>query len=304
MGKKKVPTLVAPYFNRSERGPLQPLEKVAKGHQDALNFVMLDCTALKTADNVCNKFSKLLKKSRPDMVLCAFDRPLMALSAFVAYHMGYPISQIFAGDYAGGAFDDADRFCISNYANLLFCTDKPQYMRLQRALDWTREKKSVIISGATHFDDMTFQDPGIRDYELVLYNPSLYRGAANLDYELDGLRRMVEKCGREVVWVAPNGDPGSDKVAALARTLEKEMKNFTYMEDMPREKFLGLVKHAFEFIGNSSCMFYEAQYFQTHIIQVGYRNMYREQISQMMCRPGASKVIIENTIKYLREKGD
>ena len=305
MSKKKIPTVVAPYFNRSERGPLQPLADVAAKHyQDALNFVMLDCTALTNADAVCNRFSRLLsmKKTKADMVLCAFDRPLMALAAFVAYHMGYPISQIFAGDYAGGAFDDADRFCISNYSDLLFCADKPQYIRLQRALDWSKERKRIFISGATHFDSMEFQDPGIRDYELVLYNPSMYRGIANLEMELDGLRRMVEKCGREVVWVAPNGDVGSDKVVATAKGLEKSMKNFTYMEDMPREKFLGLVKHAAQFIGNSSCMFYEAQYFQTHIIQVGYRNMYREQISQEMCKPGASKIIIEQTIKYLEER--
>lgn len=298
---KKKPKVVCPYFNRSEYGPLSPLAaEAAKGHSDALEFQLLDCTSLTNEDAVCNRFSKLLKKSAPDLVLCAFDRPLMALAAFVAYHANYPISQIFAGDYAGGAFDDADRFVISNYSSLLFCADKPQYLRLQRALSWSKEKKTVVVSGATHFDNMQFVDPYIRDYVLVLYNPSLYRGMANLEMELDNLTRIVGNCGKEVVWVAANGDPGSDKVEAAARTL----KNATYLEDMPREKFLGLIKYASEFVGNSSCQFYEAQWYGTPTTQIGYRNLNREQISQEMCRPGASKLIIQQMAKYLKERAE
>ena len=292
------PKVAAFYFNRSEKGPLQPLVDVAKKHSDELQFDLLDCTALKSSDAVCAGVTKLLKERKPDMALCAFDRPLMALTAFVAYHLSVPICQIFAGDYAGGAFDDADRFCISNYAELLFAADKPQFLRLKRALDWCegKQRKKMYISGATHFDSMQFQDPGLRDYTLVLYNPSMYRGKANLDMELENLKRML-KDEKEIVWVAPNGDAGSKQVERTA----KSMANVTYLEDMPREKFLGLVKFASKFIGNSSCQFYEAPYFNTRSMQVGYRNMYREPISQAMCRPGASEFIVRTMIRHLEE---
>lgn len=300
MKRKSVPLVIAPYMNRSEYGPLQPLAaEYEKGAYKQFKFKLLDLTRLKTEDAVMKQVMSTLRRENPALVLCAFDRPLMTLTAFAAYHMGIPVCQIFAGDYAGGAFDDADRFCISNYSDLLFCADKPQYLRLQRALEWSRENKTVIVSGATHFDDMKFQDPGIRDYVLVLYNPSLYRGVDNLDGELNELHRLVGTCGKEVVWVAANGDVGSDKVEAAA----KGMKNCTYLPDMPRTKFLGLVKHAEQFIGNSSCQFYEAQYFQTPIVQVGYRNIYREPISQAMCKPGASKLILDGIANHLKEKG-
>jgi UDP-N-acetylglucosamine 2-epimerase len=293
--------VVAPYFNRSEKGPLQPLADVAKGHSNVLQFEMLDCASLKTSDAVCAELTQRFKDAKPDMVLCAFDRPLMAMTAFVAYHMRLPVAQIFAGDYAGGAFDDADRFVISNYSELLFCADKPQYMRLKRALDWCegREKKSIHISGATHFDDMRYQDPGIRNYTLVLYNPSYFRGKSNLDTELEYLKRELSKNEGEIIWVAPNGDAGSSKVEKTA----KSMGNVTYMADMPREKFLGLVKFADSFVGNSSCQFYEAQYLRTKCMLVGYRNMYREPISQVMCKPGASDFIVKTMIKHLKEEG-
>jgi UDP-N-acetylglucosamine 2-epimerase len=296
---KKTPTVIAPFFNRSESGPLQPLCDVAKRHQDELQFDMLDCTSLKTSDVVCAELTKLLKERKPSMVLCAFDRPLMALTAFIAYHMRLPICQIFAGDYAGGSFDDADRFCISNYAELLFCADKPQYMRARRALDWCagKERKEISISGATHFDGMRYIDPGLREYVLVLYNPSLYLGRSNLEKELENIKRILEKNKKEIIWVSPNGDPGSNLVERTARSME----NVTYLEDMPRDRFLGLVRYADEFIGNSSCQFYEAPYFGTRSIQVGYRNMYREPISKEMCKPGASKIIIEKMIKHFKE---
>lgn len=292
------PKVVVPYFNRSEKGPLDPLAEVAKRHSD-IKLELLDCTALKSSDAVLAGMTKKFKESKPDMVICGFDRPHMTLAAFVAYHMKLPVAQIFAGDYAGGSFDDADRFVISNYSELLFCADRPQFLRLKRALDWCegKERKDIYISGATHFDHMTYQDPGVRGYTLVLYNPSMYYGKANLEEELDGLRRMLSKI-EEVIWVAPNGDPGSSMVEKTA----KSMDNVTYLADMPREKFLGLVKYADMFIGNSSCQFYEAPYFGTKNMQVGYRNIYREKISRAMCKPGASEYIIKTIIKHLEEE--
>lgn len=243
---------------------------------------------------------------KPDVVICGFDRPEMVPVAYAAYHANIPVAQIFAGDLAGGAWDDADRFAISQYASMLFVSGKAQKRRLEKALSWRKEMNDmpeIIISGATHFDDiMHLKIPSevfrINEYNVVLYNPPSLLDACDIRKELDEILEIVGD--DRTLWFEPNGDPFSDLVMDYVGS--KERKNIVLRKSIDRYMFLGFLANCKKFIGNSSAMFYEGQAFRAEKVQVGVRNAYREPIEAGYARAGASKNISEGLYNYLERK--
>jgi UDP-N-acetylglucosamine 2-epimerase len=292
-----------PVFTRSELGPLGPLVEKAKESKDIV-FNLDDMRRIQK-DHWLNHAKKYIDSYKPDLVLCGFDRPEMSLIAWQVYHMDVPMVQIFAGDLAGGAHDDADRFTISNYSDLLFCADQPQYERMQRTLAWRKPLGTfpeIYISGATHFDDMRFEVPDLpspfEPYVLVLYNPPSFANTFQMELELLEIQKVCE--GKKVLWAQPNGD----KDSAFVRGFAALMKNTTLLPEMSRWDFLGYLNSASLFVGNSSCLFYEAPYFGIPVKQIGMRNKHRETISRNMMNVGASEEILGRIREFLAKRGE
>jgi len=289
------------YFTRSEKGPLMPLLDLMR--KDA-RFEVL--TYNFTGKNITQDFLKEhFAAVKPDVVLCGFDRPEMVPVAYTAYHMNIPVAQIFAGDIAGGAWDDADRFAISQYASLLFVSGKAQKRRLEKALAWRKEindMPEITISGATHIDDLKISLPSVvysnNDYNVVLYNPPSRLDPEGIKKEVDEILELV---GDDMTfWFEPNGDEFSDLVMDYVGS--KERKNIILRKNVDRSKFLGYLLNCKKFIGNSSAMFYEGQMFKAEKIQVGVRNAYREPLEPKYARAGASEKISEGLYNYLERK--
>jgi len=283
--------LMTAFFTRSEYGPLQPFLDIAKSmgvDAKVLDFCAAYQSSLFSYNFINTVLGAEIEEFKPDVVLAPFDRPEMVPLAYTAYHMSVPVAQLFAGDVAGGAYDDADRFVISNYATYLFCADYNQFVRTTDSQKWAQRigwRKRIELVGATHFDDMEYVENGVKDYTLVLYNPPSLLSRKEVEKEVVSLCQSIAS-DDVVYWVAPNGDVNSDLV-------EEYAKDVNYLKGMPRKEFLGWLKNAKRIVGNSSCMFYEAAYFNMPYHQVGVRNKHREPIADFMCKPGASKRVIE-----------
>ncbi|MFA5149282.1 MAG: UDP-N-acetylglucosamine 2-epimerase [Candidatus Omnitrophota bacterium] len=289
------------YFTRSEKGPLMPLldmmRKDPRFGVMSYNF---------TGKNITLDFlSEHFAAVEPDAVICGFDRPEMVPVAYAAYHANIPVAQIFAGDLAGGAWDDADRFAISQYASMLFVSGKAQKRRLEKALSWRKEMNDmpeIVLSGATHFDDLDMVPPPAsciaKDYNVVLYNPPSRLDAEGIKKELDEILGLVED--DITLWFEPNGDRLSDMIMDYVGA--KEKKNIVFRKNLDRNRFLGYLMYCKKFIGNSSAMFYEGRAFPCEKVQVGVRNAYREPMEPGYARAGASKNISEGLYNYLERK--
>lgn len=286
------------YFTRSEFGPLSPLMAEMR-RRNELSLLTKDFTGRPPTLAFLEEHFKAV---RPDAVLCGFDRPEMVPVAYVAYHMNIPIIQIFAGDLAGGAWDDADRFAISQYASLLFVSGRKQADRLERALRWKEGlglAPEIYRYGATHFDDMTAIPPDcFKDREItniVLYNPP----SLATDSEVGGeVREILSLIGDETtVWFEPNGDPRSDFVMEMVKFAN--VPSIYTRSNMERARFLGYLSRAKRFIGNSSALFYEGPAMGVECVQIGMRNKHRDTV---VFEPGASKKMTDKILKFLSEK--
>lgn len=335
------------WTNRSEEGLLKPVIKELKalgievdtgphvldpgviwqseeGHLWPINYGYL----------YTDIFKYLRDESKPDLVFAPFDRPEMLMVAQAAHYLDIPVAQIHAGDVSvGGSWDDQGRWAITALAGLLFCNGFKARDRVQNfkhlmyaGITWEKEawlhdsRYNVYEVGSTAFDDIDlvkpFWDYNLEfegNFDLILYNPP----TGHLEEMEADLKHIygVMKADRTVVWVGPNGDPGSDRVVAFVNRLNTEASGVrvNYHPSMKREEFLWCLKHAKRLIGNSSSFFVEAPTLRSQgfndgdlldpeyvkrvgIIHIGERNQGREYI---IARTGGSKRIAEITKRYL-----
>ncbi len=131
---------------------------------------------------------------------------------------------------------------------------------------------------------------------MVIYHPPTRKPGA-LRGELEQIIGLLEE-DRHIIWIGPNGDPGSDEIIYTAKRAA-ELYGLTYYDNVPREQYLALMKHAERIIGNSSSIFKEAPTLREGtegLIHIGLRNKGRE---YLVARKGGSDRIVQHIKDYL-----
>ncbi len=175
---------------------------------------------------------------RPDMILVLGDRFEILAAGTAAHLQRIPIAHIGGGDVTEGSYDDAMRDAISRMSALHFVTSFAAMARLT-SLGY----RNVHLVGNPAVDYIRHADwkrerPIAEPYVVVSYQ------AETIDDTVDLGAVNAAINGRQAVWISPNPDRGSERIAAG--------------ESYSHDRFLNLLVHCEEFIGNSSAMFYEA----------------------------------------------
>ena len=179
-----------------------------------------------------------------DMIFILGDRFEILAVATAAHLKRIPIAHIGGGDVTEGSYDDAMRDCISRMANIHFTTSFSSTARLV-SLGY----KNVHLVGNPGVDYIMHEawqrEREIAEpYVLVSYQPE------TIDDTVDLADVNAAIGGRNAVWISPNPDRGSERIAPP----------FAMPESYSHDRFLNLMYYCDEFIGNSSAMFYEAPF--------------------------------------------
>ena len=222
--------------SRADLGLLHCPEKVLR--EDGHNVTIVSVAAQGYAD--AYKVAMRALAAQPDMLLVLGDRWEIMAAATAAHLQRIPIAHIGGGDVTEGSYDDAMRDCISRMATIHFTTSFSSTARLV-ALGY----RNVHLVGNPAVDYI-MREPWQRErevvepYVLVSYQPE------TLDDTVDLGAVNAAINGRHAVWVSPNPDRGSERIQ--------------HGESYSHDRFLNLMYHCDEFIGNSSAMFYEAPF--------------------------------------------
>ena len=184
--------------------------------------------------------SALALETKPDVMLCLGDRWEIMAAVTAAHLQRITIAHIGGGDVTEGSYDDAMRDCISRMSSIHFATSFASASRLV-ALGY----RSVHLVGNPAVDYIMHEkwqrEREIAEpYVLVSYQPE------TIDDTVDLAAVDAAIAGRKAVWISPNPDRGSDRIP----------NGTSYSHD----RFLNLLYHCDEFIGNSSAMFYGAPF--------------------------------------------
>ena len=284
--------------DRSEKGLLQPIMDELEKRKDVeakwffphiMHTVMLFPFIA---------FRSELQFFNPDIVLVACDRWEQLYATAYAFHNGYFLANLHAGNLGSDSPDEMNRRAISCFSHILLCNTQKDKVNLMRLGE---EEFRCKVVGSTAFDHIEIDESLCpkEPYDLVLLHPdplSEEQTKKDLDATLDEISSTAL-----VYWLVPNRDKNYEIIQNCLdkaiheddQTKWKLYKPYIHvLGNLPRSQFLGLLKNCRRFLGNSSSQKYEAPRFlkAENIIEIGTRNLNRPAIVPQV---GGSKRIAE-----------
>ena len=223
--------------SRADLGLLHCPEKVLR-EEFEVELVFLHGATY--ADAFRHMSESVLPNPPVDVILILGDRFEILAAATAAHLQRIPIAHIGGGDVTEGSYDDAMRDCISRMASIHFATSFSSVARLvslgYRNVHLVGNPAVDYIMHEAWQREREIDGP----YVVVSYQPE------TIDDTVDLAPVHSAIGGRKAVWISPNPDRGSDRIP----------NGDSYSHD----RFLNLLYHCDEFIGNSSAIFYEAPF--------------------------------------------
>ena len=229
-----------------------------------------------------SKFSKIIHRIKPDIVLIFGDR-IESLSVCIsAVYMNFPVAHVQAGDKSGH-IDDAARYAIAKLAHIHFASCEDSKKRLENLGE---QRFRIFDTGAPQLDNINedsekyeFKNLSTKkfvskDFILVIFHPIM----TEIDLVGEYMNNILKNCfalDSNVICIFPNTDLGSDKILSVINSYK--LKKLKVFRNIRRELFLNLLKNCTFLIGNSSAGILEAPSFKKPVINVGIRQRGRPQ---------------------------
>jgi len=251
-------------------------------------------------------FSKIFKKSKPDINVIIGDRDEMLGSAIAAYHMNIPNAHIHGGDRSGG-LDEYNRHAITKMSNIHFAATKES---LSRILKLGENPKYVFQTGSTSVDEIKNKritkkrdleksfDLKFNDNNVVLfaYHPVTTEIKKSVK-EVQNILEAIVELNYTCIIISPNSDAGRNRIFSEISKYSKKYKFLKVFPTVPRSDYLGLLKNSTLLVGNSSSGMIEASYFDIPVINIGNRQKNRERGNNVIDVNGISKKTIHKAFQ-------
>ena len=234
-----------------------------------------------------------------DIVLIVGDRVEAFAAASAGHLSGRTVAHVHGGDRALGQVDDALRHAITKLSHLHFVATPGSANRVYRLGE---RKRRIYLFGAPGIDGIIEEaasaervaaagidvEPG--RFALLAYHPTA--DGAELELEragalLHAFSPAAAVCPpgvslERLVVIYPNNDRGSAGIVRQYDEWAASLTHVTFVRDVPRPVFLGLMRDAAVMAGNSSAGVIEAASFGTPVVDVGPRQKGRERSANVV----------------------
>ena len=244
-----------------------------------------------------NKFSQIVKKVKPDLIIIHGDR-VEALACATVGSLNHILTAHIEGGEISGTIDDTMRHAITKLSHVHFVGSKSAKMRVLRMGEI---KKNIFNIGSPDIDFIINEKlPNIflvnkrynitfKKFAILLWHPVTSK-INTLKEETKKLIDIIKNFKQNYVVIFPNNDPGSSIIINEYNNIKKN--NFKILKNLRFEYFLSLLKSSDYIIGNSSSAIYEAPMLRTPAVNIGDRQHNRIH----------SKAIINLKINSINEK--
>ena len=255
-------------------------------------------------------FSKILKKIKPDLNVVLGDRDEALASALAASHMNIPNAHIHGGEISQG-IDEYNRHAITKISNIHFAATKKSK---ERIIKMGENRRNVILTGSPSIDEIKMSKISSKHelekkYLVDLDKPLflLIQHPVTTEFEKSGLQikmtlDALSKLKNQTIAILPNSDAGNEQIINQLRIFSKKCSFLKVFPNLPRNDYLGFLKHCSALIGNSSSGLIEGSYLHTPVINIGIRQLGREKDVNVIDVPIFSKSLILNALKKSLKK--
>ena len=268
-----------------------------------------------TIGEICLKILPKLEKFSPDLSIVYGDRYEAFGFAIAVSHSDIPLLHLEAGDITeGGTHDDQVRHCISKLSHL-FCTSTLLGCEIINQLG--EESWRSIHSGLISYDDMELvseEDRNKVTQELLISKnegiilATMHPIPKNLELTknetiafLESLEFVSSKVSSKIILTSPNNDKGNYVISNLIKTFLPKINNSKYIESLGGKNYHTIMSLANErniiVCGNSSSIIKEAPFFGAHSLNIGSRQLGRENASTQINSKADKKKLTSHLIE-------
>jgi GDP/UDP-N,N'-diacetylbacillosamine 2-epimerase (hydrolysing) len=220
------------------------------------------------------KISKILKLSKPDLILSGFDIGANFAATVCGAHMNIPVAHIQGGEVSG-TIDESLRHAMTKFSNFHFTANKETKKRL---IKMGEISKSIFTVGCPSIDALVnekkiskkeiykkFNIDLNKRFLLVIQHP-VTSEIKNSSTQMISTLKAIKDVGIQHLIIFPNSDAGSKKIINLVK---KSNLNFTSTLNLSEYKTF--LSSDMILVGNSSSGIHEAATFNVPVINIGTR---------------------------------
>ena len=230
------------------------------------------------------KFSKLVRKIKPDLIVIHGDR-VESLACAMVGSLNHILTAHIEGGEVSGNIDDSIRHAVTKLSHVHFVGNSKAKTRV---INMGEKKDCVFNIGSADIDiilsknfksiekvkkkyEITF-----KKYAIFLWHP--------VTSELDNLKKntlklvqFINNSSFNYIVIYANNDPGTNVILNCYKNKLNKYKNKLF-QSIRFENFLTLLKNAQFILGNSSSGIYEAPILGVPTINIGSRQFKRSKI--------------------------
>ncbi len=251
------------------------------------------------------ELSKILKKTKPDIILSGFDIAANFAVTVVGAHMNIPVAHIQGGEVSG-TIDESIRHAMSKFAHYHLVSNKDASKRL---INMGEKKSNVYIVGCPSIEAL-FNEKSLGKKEIenkfglnlskkfiIVIQHSVTSEIKDTKYQIKKTIEAIKKYNVQTLFICPNNDAGS---TLILKEIKKN-KNIFHAPTLTLSEYRSLLEKCFVLVGNSSSGIHEASSFLKPVINIGTRQNGRLR-SKNIIDVNYSKEEIFNSLKKLNNK--
>ncbi|MDD3138140.1 MAG: UDP-N-acetylglucosamine 2-epimerase [Lachnospiraceae bacterium] len=233
-------------------------------------------------------YSEIFANTKLDMLILLGDRFEIFAAASAATVHRIPIAHIHGGETTEGAIDEAFRHSITKMSNLHFTTTERHYRRVVQmgeapervfnvgALGVENIKKMTLMTKAELEKDINVSLDGIN--AMVTYHPvTLEENTAERQFK-NLLSALSEKKNMKIVFTKANSDTDGRIINLMIDDyVSKNKNNCVAFTSLGQLRYLSTLQFCDVVIGNSSSGIIEVPSFGKPTVNIGERQLGREQ---------------------------
>ena len=236
------------------------------------------------------ELSSIFDDIKPDMVLTVADRYETLATAIASTYMNIPLIHTQGGEVTG-SIDESVRHAITKLAHLHFPATENS---LQRLIKMGEDPNFIFNEGCPAMDylmninysnilkNLNFKGVGYnidlnKEYILLVQHPV----TTEYNLELNNIKviiNAINKLDKQVLWLWPNVDAGSDLISKEIRTARElgKLGKVYFAKNFEIEEYASLMNNASVLVGNSSSFIREGSFLGIPAVLVGNRQKNRE----------------------------
>lgn len=225
------------------------------------------------------KLSKIIKKSKPDIILSGFDIAANFAISVAGAHMNIPVAHIQGGEVSG-TIDESLRHAMSKFSNFHFTAN---YNTKKRLIRLGEIPKNIFPVGCPSIDALNLEaliekkiikkklDLDIKKIFLLLIQHPVTSELKNLNKQIKSSLQAIKDSKMQHLIVYPNNDAGSKFILT-----EIKKAKLNHISTLNLSEYKTLLTGKMILLGNSSSGIHEALTFKVPVINIGSRQDGRE----------------------------